>query len=176
MGAAAPERAIDAWPSEVPAVDAQLLRTLFIDVCEIRLNEVFGRAVHEVKVVAGLVEVAAAFRHPVEAKPSHRVLDAGDILEVLLLRIRVIEPEVTSALIVPCQAEVQADALRVADVQVAVGLGRKSRANSSPVLCPKRVVLGVAGAAAPVTSRVGSALKVLVDRLTKKVAGLKFLP
>src|SRR4029450_8527093 len=63
---------------------------------------------------------------PVEPEPADVLLDGVDVLDVLLERIGVVESQVADATELARDAEVQADALRVADVQVAVRLGRKS--------------------------------------------------
>ena len=49
-------------------------------------------------------------------------------------RVRVVEAQVAGAAEVAGDAEVQADRLRVADVQVAVRLGRKPRGHAAAVL------------------------------------------
>src|SRR5205807_7274705 len=74
-------------------------------------------------VVGGIVEVLA----PVEAEPADVALDRVDVLLALLRRVRVVEPEVTAAAEFLGDAEVQADGLGVADVEVAVGLRGKAR-------------------------------------------------
>ena len=45
---------------------------------------------------------------------------------LLLLRVRVVEAQMADAAVLAGEPEIQADALRVPDVQVAVGLGRKA--------------------------------------------------
>src|SRR5262249_365412 len=52
--------------------------------------------------------------------------DGVDVLLLLLLRVGVVEAEVALAAALLGQPEVQADRLGVADVQVAVGLGREA--------------------------------------------------
>src|SRR5690606_4557880 len=65
---------------------------------------------------------------PVEAKPADVLLDGLDVLRVLGFGVRVVEAEVAPAVGVQRgEAEVQADRLRVTDVEVAVGLGREAR-------------------------------------------------
>src|SRR6185295_14490513 len=76
-----------------------------------------------VEIVRGVVEVRA----PVEPQPAHVRLDRVDVLLLLLERVGVVEAEVAVAAELARKAEVQADRLRVADVQVAVGLGREAR-------------------------------------------------
>ena len=63
---------------------------------------------------------------PVEAEPAHVVLDRVDVLLLLLRRVRVVEAEVAAAAELLRDAEVEADRLRVADVEVAVRLRREA--------------------------------------------------
>ena len=50
-----------------------------------------------------------------------------DVFEAFLFRVRVVEAQVTDAAVALRDAEVQADALRVADVQIAVRFRREAR-------------------------------------------------
>ena len=68
---------------------------------------------------------------PVEAEPAHVALDGVDVLLLLLGRIGVVEAQVAAAAELLRDAEVEADRLGVADVQIAVGLGRKARDDAS---------------------------------------------
>ena len=52
--------------------------------------------------------------------------DGVDVLDVFLERVRVVEAQVADAAALLRDAEVQADALGMADVEVAAGLGAKS--------------------------------------------------
>src|SRR5262249_39917136 len=70
----------------------------------------------------------------VEAEPAHVALDALDELLVLALRVRVVEAQETGAAEIQRHAEVGADRHRVADVQIAVGLGREARLHAAAVL------------------------------------------
>ena len=64
---------------------------------------------------------------PVEAEPADVGLDGVDVLLLFLHRVRVVEAQVAAAAELVGDAEVQADRLRVADVEVAVRLGREAR-------------------------------------------------
>ena len=66
---------------------------------------------------------------PVQSKPSHctSALIDVDVLDVFLGRVGVVEAQVAAAAELARDAEVQADRLGVADVQVAVRLRRKAR-------------------------------------------------
>src|SRR5436309_10805966 len=59
---------------------------------------------------------------PVEAQPAHVPLYRLDELQLLSLGVRVVVTEMTDPAVLQGQAEVQADRLGVADVEVAVGL------------------------------------------------------
>src|SRR6185503_3787780 len=60
------------------------------------------------------------------AQPAHVALDRLDVLDVLGERVAVVEAQVAPAAEVARQPEVEADRLGVADVRVAVGLGREA--------------------------------------------------
>jgi hypothetical protein len=66
---------------------------------------------------------------PVEAEPLHSLLDGVDVLLFLLFRVGVVEAQVAAAAVLLGEAEVEADRLDVAEMQVAVRLGRKARAH-----------------------------------------------
>ena len=63
---------------------------------------------------------------PVEAEPPHVRRDRVDVLLALLGRVRVVEAEVAAPAELLRQAEVEADRLRVADVEIPVGLRAES--------------------------------------------------
>ena len=63
---------------------------------------------------------------PVEAEPAHVALDGVDIFLLFLGRIGVVETQMAAAAEFLGNAEIQADRLGVADVQIAVRLGRKA--------------------------------------------------
>jgi hypothetical protein len=86
-------------------------------------DEVERPLVELLEVVGRVVEVLA----PVEPEPANVRLDGVDVLLLLLDRVRVVEPQVAAAARLGRDPEVQADRLRMADVQVAVGLGREAR-------------------------------------------------
>jgi len=106
-----------------PARLAHLLRGLIVDVCLAGRDELLSPPVELLEVIAGVMEVLT----PVEAQPAHVVHDRVDVLLALFGRVGVIEAQVAAAAVVARQPEVDADGLGVADVQVAVGLGRKAR-------------------------------------------------
>ncbi len=63
---------------------------------------------------------------PVEAEPAHVGLDGVDIFLLFLHRIGVVEAQVAAPAEFLRDAEIQADRLGVADMEVAVRLGRKA--------------------------------------------------
>ncbi len=66
---------------------------------------------------------------PVEPEPADVGLDRVDVLLLLLDRVRVVEPQMAPATELIGDAEVQADRLRVSDVEIAVRLGREASHN-----------------------------------------------
>ena len=92
------------------------------DVGLAELDQLDGVGVHAFEVVRGLVVVLV----PLEAQPADVLLDRVDVFDLFLGRIRVVHAQVAAALEFEGEAEVQADRLRVADVQVAVGLRREA--------------------------------------------------
>jgi hypothetical protein len=84
------------------------------------LHQLLGQLVH-------LLEVARREQHlgRGEAQPPDVGLDRVDVLDVLLGRVGVVVAQVADPAVVLGDAEVEADGLGVADVEVAVGLGRE---------------------------------------------------
>jgi hypothetical protein len=88
---------------------------------------VLGHGVHLVEVVRREVQVLP----PVETQPLHGLDDGIDVFLLFLGRIGVVEAHVAGAAVGFREAEVQADALGVAVMQVAVGLRREARFDPS---------------------------------------------
>ena len=86
-------------------------------------DELACEVVHFAEVVGGVVEVGA----PVEAEPADVLLDGFRVFDVLADGVRVVHAQVADAAVLQRHAEVEAEGFRVADVQVAVGLGREAR-------------------------------------------------
>ena len=63
----------------------------------------------------------------------HHLDNGVDILLLFTLRVGVVKAQVAHTAVVRRQAEVQADAFGMADMQVAVGLGREARADACGV-------------------------------------------
>jgi hypothetical protein len=122
--AVAPRRLL-ARHGERAARRGHLLRALAVDISEAPVDQRFGELVKLVEIIGG-VEV---FLAPVEAEPLHAILDRVDILLLLLLGVGVIEAQVAVAAVLGGDAEIEADRLDVTEVQIAVRLGRKARAD-----------------------------------------------
>src|SRR5437867_5505728 len=106
-----------------PARLAHLLHGLIVEIRLPRFDELLRPLIELLEVVAGVMQVLA----PVEAEPAHVVHDGVDVLLALLGRVGVVEAQVAAAAVVSRQPEVDADGLGVADVKVAVWLGREAR-------------------------------------------------
>src|SRR6185437_779305 len=64
---------------------------------------------------------------PVEAEPAHVAFDGVDIFLFFTCRIGIVEAQIAVATEFPRDAEVEANRLGMADVQIAIRLGRKAR-------------------------------------------------
>ncbi len=116
------EGAVLAGFGEGAAVGPDFLLGEVVDVGQALPDERLGEGVEPVEIVRG---VKAAVL-PVEAEPAHVLLDGVDVFHLFLGRVGVVEAQVALAAVIPGQAEIEADGLGVADVQVAVGLGREA--------------------------------------------------
>ena len=109
------------------AVRAHFFGRLAVHIRLAALDQQFGEFVQLVVVVAREVELVLAVFFPLETEPAHRVDDRVDVLDAFLFRIRVVEAQMAHAAVAARHAEVQADALGVTDVQIAVRLRREAR-------------------------------------------------
>ena len=91
-------------------------------------DEPLGKIPKLLEVVAGVVHIV-----PLEPKPLYVVLNALDVLGVLLDGVRVVEAQVALAAILLGDAEVEGNGFGVSDVQVAVGFGREACLYASAV-------------------------------------------
>ena len=114
--------AVRARLGEGAAVRADLVGREVVDVGLAVSDQVDGPVVELLEVVGGVVEMLA----PVEAEPADVLLDRVDVLLLFLDRVGVVEAQVAAAAELLGDPEVQRDRLRVADVQVAVRLGREA--------------------------------------------------
>ncbi len=93
--------------------------------------------------VVELVEVVRRVEQPIlpgKTQPADVLHDRIDVLDFFFGRVGVVEPQVALTAIFLGQAEVQADALGMADVQVAVRLGRKTRMHAAAELAGAEVL------------------------------------
>ena len=108
--------------ADVAAVGLKLLRRQLADVGKALLDEL-----HRVLIV--LLEIVGAIEEPVapvEAQPVDILLDGVHILGVLLGGVGVIHAQVAQAVVPLSGAEVDAQGLAVADMQIAVRLRREA--------------------------------------------------
>ena len=115
--------AVSAGLGEGAPVGAHVLRRKIVHIGLAGADQVLGPLVQLLEIVGGEVEVFA----PVEPQPPDIALDGFDELQLFLDRVGIVEPEVTASAEFLGDAEVETDGLGVADVEIAVGLGRKPR-------------------------------------------------
>ena len=107
---------------EGAAVLADFVGGEVVDVGLAGLDELERPVVELAEVVGGVAEAL-----PVEAEPADVLLDGVDVLLLFFFGIGVVEAQVGLAAELVGEAEVEADGLGVADVEIAVGLGGKAR-------------------------------------------------
>ena len=118
------------------AILAYLLRAQVIDVRLARLDELHRPGVQLVEIVGGVKHAIA----PVGAQPARVGDDRVDVLLLFLLGIGVVEAQVGLAAKLLRQSEVQADGFGMADVQIAVGFGRKAGVNAALIFVGLQIV------------------------------------
>jgi hypothetical protein len=100
---------------------ADLVGGEVVDVGFASFDELQSPLVELAEVVGGVAEAV-----PLEAEPADVGLDGIDVLLLFFFRVGVVEAQVGLAAELVGEAEVDADGLGVADVEVAVGLGGKA--------------------------------------------------
>ena len=105
------------------AIGADLLRREIVDVGKPLLDQSARILIELFKVVRRIVAAIA----PRKTQPLDVLLDRVDVLRILLRRIRIVKAQVAKPRILLRRAEVQADRLRMTNVQIAVRFGRKAR-------------------------------------------------
>ena len=138
--------------ADVAAVGTELLRGQFAHIGKTLFNQLDGVLIVLFKIVGAVVETVA----PVKAQPVNILLDGVYILGVLLGGVGIVHAQVAQTAVLLGRAEVDAQRLAVADVQIAVGLRRKT---------------GVNGHSLELTTL----CDVLVDKIVDKVFALRYL-
>ncbi|OQA32217.1 MAG: hypothetical protein BWY57_02122 [Betaproteobacteria bacterium ADurb.Bin341] len=100
-------------------------------------NQVLGDFVHRVEAVGRAIKPVT----PVKSEPADILLDVLGIFIGLLGRIRIVHTQMTPTAELLRHAEIDADRLGVSDVDIAVGLRRKTRHHVS-ACPPSRDILG----------------------------------
>ena len=116
--------------ADIAAVSLELLGSQLADIGKALLDEANSKLI-------SLFEIVAAVEHsvaPIEAQPVNILLDSIDELGILLSGVGVVKAQVAKAAVLFCGAKINAKSLAVADVQIAVGLGREAGVNSHTLI------------------------------------------
>ncbi len=122
LHAALAERAVLARLGQRASVRPHLVLCLVVDIGEPGADQILGPIVKLLEIVGGVIEVLA----PVEAEPAHVALDGVDIFLLFLHRVGIVEAQVAAAAEFLGDAEIQADRLGMADMEIAVRLRGKA--------------------------------------------------
>ena len=129
------EGAVGARPVGRPAVFLGLLGAQVADVGLALLDERKRELIERPEVVAGMERLAVRGLEPQDLvrpaadQPLHVGDDGFDVGDVLLGGVGVVEAQVAPARVLAGDAEIEANGLRMPDVQIAVRLGREPRNN-----------------------------------------------
>ena len=130
-------RAVPAWLGQGAAVGANFVGGQTVDVGVSVADQSRGEVVQPFEVVGGVEKPVV----PIEPQPADVALDRFDVLDVFLGGIGIVEAQVAdTARLFEGDAEIEADALRVADVEIAVRFGREAGDDATPVLAGRAVV------------------------------------
>ncbi|OIQ70774.1 hypothetical protein GALL_476120 [mine drainage metagenome] len=168
-GRAVAPRTVHPRLGERATVAAHVVGVLLIHVSQTVFDQRAGATVHEVEVVAGIIQMRDPVGFPVESQPAHRVQNGIDVFLVFLFRVGVVEAQVADATIVLRQTEVQADALGMADMQITVRLGRKAGADARRVGLPLGVPGGIRRMPGKTAPGMGALRQVALDDLAQEV-------
>ena len=105
-----------------------LLRRLLVDIGFALFDETDSEVVELLEIVGGIEYLA-----PFEAEPGDIALDSLYVFRVLFGRVGVVETEVAHAVVFLGDTEVHTDGFDMADMQVAVRLGRETGLDTSVV-------------------------------------------
>ena len=114
--------------SHIAPVLPELLGGELTNIGQALLDQAHSQLVSLFKVIGAIEEPVA----PVEAQPVDILLDGVHVLGVLLGRVGVIHAQVADAAKLLGRAEVDDKRLAVADVEIAVGLGRETGVDLHP--------------------------------------------
>ena len=123
--AAIAERAVFARRGQRTAIFTDFISRQFVNIRQTLVDQFNRVGVQLIKIVRGVADIA----RPVEAQPLHVILDGLNVFDVFFYWVGVIETQVALSLVVLRNAKVQADGLRMPDMQVAVRLRRETGMN-----------------------------------------------
>src|SRR5581483_10593567 len=111
------------------AILANFFLAEIVDVSLAGLDELHSPFVELVEIIGSVVEAV-----PLEAEPTDVFHDGVNVLRLFFFRIGVVKAQIGVAVKFIRETEVEADRFGVADVQIAVGLGRKTGLHAAGVL------------------------------------------
>src|SRR6185312_14463462 len=124
LGDAPPaKRAVAAGLAQRAAHAAHLFDWEIVDIGQALADQMLGPVVELLEIIRGEIEMLV----PIKTEPAHVALDGVDVFLLLLGRVGVVEAQMAAAAEFLRHAEIEADRLGVADMEIAVGLRRKAR-------------------------------------------------
>ena len=103
---------------------------------------------------------------PIKAQPCHGIQNRVDVFGVFFFRIGVVKAHVADPTIITRQAKVQANAFGMTDVQIAIGLGRKTCANFGGVGRAGGMMRSITRRSCPFALRISTLYQIGLNDLT----------
>ena len=122
LGRSVAKGAFPAGLGEGPPHRADVLGARIVDIGPAFAHQMLGPLVKPFEMIRREMQVLG----PVIAEPADVGLDGVDELRLLLRRVGVVEAEMAAPAELPGDAEIEHDRLGVADMEIAVGLGREA--------------------------------------------------
>ena len=102
--------------SERAAMFANFVGSQTIDIGKSFFDQAFGKLIHPIEVIRGVVEIVLARARVLEAEPMDAVDNGIDIFLLFFFRVCIVKTQMAAAAVIVGEAEVKADRLGVADV------------------------------------------------------------
>ena len=173
LGRALAPRTVFARFFQRAAIGAHFVGALLVNISVAGIDEVFSGLVHEAEIIAGEIQVLVAEVLPVETEPMYCGEDGVDVFLLFFLRIGIVETHVAGAAEIAREAEIEADRFGVAEMQIAVGLRRKTGADFRRVGGRSGVRGGAARFAAPAALRIGAAGEIRFNDVANEVGDVR---
>ena len=115
---------VNTWLGKCAAHTSYFIRTWLINISKTFINEFKRALINKIKIIGSIVNIC-----PVKTEPFYIFHNCVNVFNILFCGICIVKPQVADAAVFFRGAEIDANRFCVAYMQIAVGLGRKTRLN-----------------------------------------------